>query len=128
VKKIIEVNKKETLEINVADTISMADIVLDTKITPELKDEGNYRELSRAIQEMRKKAGLTPSETITLSIGTDDVGKQLVQKFESDLKKTVMAENIKFEMKTGPSFAQGFGEAKEEIKIDSLIFKITIQK
>ncbi len=39
------------------------DIELDTTITDELKEEGIVREIIRRIQDLRKKAGLTPSDT-----------------------------------------------------------------
>lgn len=93
------------------------DIELDSEVTPELKEEGSYRELVRAIQDMRKKAGLTPSEAISLSIETDEVGKNLIQKFEADFKKTILVNEIKFEANSG-----------EEVKVDSLSFKVSIQK
>ena len=41
----------------------------------------------RAIQDMRKKMGLTPSNIISLVVETNDEGKNLVQKFEADLLK-----------------------------------------
>ena len=91
--------------------------ILNTEITPELKEEGNYRELVRAIQDMRKKAGLTPSDIISLSVETDEIGKSLIQKFEADFKKTILINEVKFENNTG-----------EEIKVDNLSFKVTISK
>ena len=65
---------------------------------------------------MRKKKGLTPSEIIKLSVETDATGEKLIKKFEQDLKKTVLVSDIKFEANSG-----------EEIKVDSLLFKIIIK-
>jgi len=92
-------------------------IKLDTKITPELKQEGDYRELARALQDMRKKIGLTPSDIVKLSFETNEKGKELVQKFETDMKKTVLASEIEFEENDG-----------QEITIDNLVFKVKIDK
>jgi len=91
--------------------------VLDTNIDSELKTEGNCRELVRALQEMRKKAGLTPSDIILLSIETDEKGKKIIQEFESGVKKTVLASEIEFKKNNG-----------EEIKIDEILFKVKIEK
>jgi hypothetical protein len=66
---------------------------------------------------MRKKAGLTPSEVISLSIDIDEAGKKLIQKFEADFKKTILVNEIKFEINAG-----------EEVKVDTLSFKISIEK
>ena len=98
------------------DESSEQNATLDTNITPELKQEGNYRELVRAIQDMRKKMGLTPSDKISLSIETTKEGQELVKKFEEDLKKVVLAEMVKFEQNDG-----------EEIKVDTVLFKIKIK-
>ncbi|OGJ04041.1 hypothetical protein A3G06_00015 [Candidatus Nomurabacteria bacterium RIFCSPLOWO2_12_FULL_46_14] len=106
-------------ELNVKEIIfdnSIPDEVeLDTEITPELKQEGNYRELSRAIQDLRKKMGLTPHDIVRLSIETSGAGRDLVQKFESELKKTTLAETIELRETDG-----------EEIKIEDLVFKIKL--
>jgi isoleucyl-tRNA synthetase len=59
-----EVNVKE-VSINTEQT---EDVVLDTHITQELKEEGIARDIIRAIQDARKKENLIPSQTITLSI------------------------------------------------------------
>ncbi len=49
-------------------------VSLDTDITDELKLEGDAREIVRAIQQMRKDAGLEFTDTINLSLGgADDV-------------------------------------------------------
>ncbi|MFH0808802.1 MAG: isoleucine--tRNA ligase, partial [archaeon] len=57
--KKIQFEKTEKTEI---------EIILDTKITPELEAEGFAREISRKIQAMRKKAGLSKIDSIELEI------------------------------------------------------------
>jgi isoleucyl-tRNA synthetase len=85
-------------ELNVKEVIwdipRKEEIVLDTEITPELKQEGIARELMRAIQDTRKQKGLMPEDSIELIIGTSEEGKEVVQKFEADIKKTVGATTI----------------------------------
>lgn len=108
-----ELNVKEVVENkNIENEVS-----LDAKITEELKQEGDYRELARALQDMRKKIGLTPSDVVTLTFETDETGKKLIQKFESDMKKTILALKIEFKNTDG-----------EEVKINELVFKVKIEK
>ena len=108
-----EINVKEVVENeNIENEVS-----LDTGITEELKQEGDYRELARALQDMRKKMGLTPSDVVALTFETDDAGKKLIQKFENDMKKTVLVSKIEFKDTDG-----------EEVKIDTLMFKVKIEK
>lgn len=65
-----EVNVKEI----VFDTRLGDGVTIDLTITPELKKEGDTRELIRAIQDLRKNAGLTPKDTPRLHyFGNDDV-------------------------------------------------------
>jgi isoleucyl-tRNA synthetase len=44
-------------------------VVLDTALTPELVAEGDARELARAIQELRREAGLALDDRIDLWVG-----------------------------------------------------------
>ena len=83
-------------ELNVKEILSTTDEThFDIIITPELKQEGIARELMRAIQDTRKQRGLMPEDSIELVIGTSEEGKDVVQKFEADIKKTVGAASIK---------------------------------
>ncbi|MFO0704550.1 MAG: isoleucine--tRNA ligase [Candidatus Andersenbacteria bacterium] len=45
---------------------------LDTKLTPELEQEGLVRELIRAVQDLRKEAGYDISDRITLGVVSSD--------------------------------------------------------
>ncbi len=90
-------------------------VELDIFITPELKEEGNYRELVRAIQDLRKKKGLNPNDIVSINIQTNIEGQEFINKFAEELKKAVNAKEI------------GIKETnKTEIKIDKFIFKIDI--
>ncbi|OGJ09052.1 hypothetical protein A2356_01560 [Candidatus Nomurabacteria bacterium RIFOXYB1_FULL_39_16] len=119
-----EINVKEVVENKNIEN----EVELDIQITPELKEEGDYRELARALQDMRKKMGLTPSDVITLLIETDDAGKKLIQKFENDLKKTVLVSKIEFKNTDGEPARPHDEGAGGEVKIDELVFKIKIEK
>ncbi|MBP6884050.1 MAG: class I tRNA ligase family protein [Candidatus Pacebacteria bacterium] len=93
------------------------EVSLNIEITEDLKQEGNYRELLRGVQDMRKKMGLTPSDVIVLSVETDEAGKNLIQKFEKEMKKTATVSKIEFNTNDG-----------EEIKVGYLTFKVKINK
>ncbi|HTH93395.1 MAG TPA: class I tRNA ligase family protein [Candidatus Paceibacterota bacterium] len=85
--------------------------VLDVNITPELKAEGDYREFVRAVQDLRKKQDLTPSDVITIAI--DPELELLLTPFLEDFKKTVLATSV--------TFANNDGEvvtvADKEVKV-----------
>ena len=106
-----ELNVKEII---IAKNIN-ENILLDIQITPELKQEGDYRELVRFLQDMRKKMSLTPSDVVSLVFETNNEGKKLIEKFETDMKKTVLVSKIEFKNNDG-----------EEVKIDDLVFKVKI--
>lgn len=48
------------------------DIGLDVRLTPELKEEGQYRELLRKLQDERKKAGLAVGQKVEMQYFTED--------------------------------------------------------
>ena len=69
---------------------------LDTKITAELKEEGIIRELTRAVQELRQKAGMEPRDEIVLMIELPKDLEDVVSRNESLLKKEVGAERVDY--------------------------------
>ena len=89
-----EVNVK-TIDFT-TDTEKPTNVVLDTTITPELKAEGDVRELIRNIQEMRKTQGLEAKDRITLILQTSDGGEALVTQFKTEITKVVGADDITF--------------------------------
>ncbi len=67
-------------EVNVREIVFGKAFKLDTKITPELKEEGIIREIVRQIQQMRKKAGLKPQDKILIQyFGSESLNKILTK-------------------------------------------------
>ncbi|MBI2049099.1 MAG: class I tRNA ligase family protein, partial [Parcubacteria group bacterium] len=103
-------------EVNVKEVVFGAeiedDVALDTEITPELKKEGQVRELIRAIQGLRKQNNLTPDEEAMLVIGTNEAGKDFMRENEAALKEATTLRMIDFR-----EDVKG-----EEIQIDNLRF------
>lgn len=66
--QIVKIIQEET---NVKKIIFGKKFFLDTKITPELKEEGIIREVVRHIQETRKKMGLRPKDKIMIKYKAD---------------------------------------------------------
>lgn len=71
-------------------------IELDTAITAELKEEGNVRELIRAIQEKRKEEGLMPQDIIVVSINADPLMAEALSKslWQDEVRKVVNAKEV----------------------------------
>lgn len=86
-----EINVKEI----VLDSKFKQGVVLDTKITPELKEKGMLREFIRQIQAERKKQGLTPKDKIEVYFGDKEI-KKILEKNKDQVKKQVIAEDIVF--------------------------------
>jgi len=69
-----------------------------TEITPELKEEGDLRDLIREVQVLRKEAGLQPSDEISVIVPENM--KSIVEKFQDEFKETVSAKEITFGSET----------------------------
>ena len=105
-------------------------VELDTNITAELKQEGNYRELVRAIQDMRKKNGLNPNDVVNLDISTSKEGEEFIKKWKDELLKAVGAKDIQIKDNEGPARnASSIADAGGvKIKISDLEFVINVVK
>ena len=69
-------------------------IELDTKMTPELEAEGYAREITRKIQDERKKAGLIKDDLIELVVVIDGELLKMLKSQEKFLKERVNAKKI----------------------------------
>ncbi|MBM3272172.1 isoleucine--tRNA ligase [Candidatus Kaiserbacteria bacterium] len=65
-----EVNVKEIMRI--AGEGTGWGVVLDTNMTPELREEGLARELVRVIQQARKDAGLAPGQKVSVEVSSSE--------------------------------------------------------
>jgi len=109
---IDEINVKEV----VYDESITESVELDTNITPELRVEGQARELIRGIQELRKQEKLKPADLVLLKIKTDQKGKDIIRKFETEIKNTTLLKNISFEEFIGGTVVKA-EEISFELKI-----------
>jgi isoleucyl-tRNA synthetase len=82
-------------------------VSVDTKITPELKMEGDARDFIRAVQELRKQKGLAPQDRISLKIQTSDGGEAVMKAFETEIKRVVGADSIDFTNAEGEEITAG---------------------
>ena len=69
-------------------------VVLDTTITPELKEEGYVREILSKVQNMRKDKGFEVLDKINLYIAENSMLESVVKKFETEIKKETLTEKI----------------------------------
>ena len=99
---------KDDLLIDMAQTegyVSEADntvtVVLDTTLTPELLEEGFYREIVSKIQTMRKEAGFEVMDHIYVYVDKNEKIADLIKKYADELKSEVMADSITLGEMTG---------------------------
>ena len=69
-------------------------VSLDTVLTPELKGEGNARELVRGIQNLRKKSGLAVADRIHGGVGMSDDLWKAVEPFSDWVASETLALSI----------------------------------
>jgi isoleucyl-tRNA synthetase len=112
-----EINVKEI----VFDSKIKGEIELDTKINPQLKEEGIIREVIRHIQEMRKKMGLKPKDKILVFY----FGSQNLNEILFKNRGIIMSEGkIKdFKIKSRGKF-----DFEKEIKVDQEKLYLAIKK
>lgn len=94
---LVEVLKDE---INVKEIIFNAglseEIMLNTEITPGLKEEGQVRELIRSIQDLRKENNLTIKDIVSLQVGEQYENAEILRKFKENISKATGLSEIIF--------------------------------
>ncbi|MFH1575423.1 MAG: class I tRNA ligase family protein [Candidatus Nealsonbacteria bacterium] len=113
-----EINVKEV----VFDQNLQKELELDTKITPELKEEGIVREVIRNIQEMRKKSNLKPKDNISVRYSGDAFLEDILRKNG----KIILKEGKIKDFLSGREI-KGF-KIQQEITVDGKKILISIKK
>ncbi len=101
-------------EVNVKKVVHGKELVLDKKITKELREEGFVRELIRFVQAARKKAGLNVDDRIKLSVSVK-VPKQHLEMLKNEVLATAFSEDANYEY-------------DEIVKIDDKNVAISLEK
>lgn len=91
-----EVNVKEVVFGPTINPPAGGEIELDTKITPELREEGLMRELTRLIQGLRHDANCHVKDRIQLYLELPKDLKEVVEKHLAGLKKQVNLKSVEF--------------------------------
>ena len=107
-----EVNVKEILQ----NPSLNEEVILDVVLTPELKEEGTVRELIRAVQDLRKEKGLTIQDRAILTVDTDAVLKEIIEKNKSTLSSATGLKEVVFKTIEGQPTAIGEFSAKLSIE------------
>jgi isoleucyl-tRNA synthetase len=108
-----EVNVKEVKE----DKKISEDIKLDTTITPELKEEGNIREIIRQIQQMRKDNGFIPEDRINIYYASNEFFDTILERNKEHILREVLADKLILS-----------NDQLKEIKIDNNKIYLNIKK
>lgn len=96
-----------------------SEVLIDEKITPELKREGMMREVIRQVQNTRKQTGLEVDDRIILALTTPDAE---LQKAITEHKDTIMAETLAVELK------DALLGSVTSVNIDSAELDIVVEK
>lgn len=111
-----ELNVKE-VETGVNPSIKK--VLLDTKITPKLEQEGMARDVIRSVQNARKNAGLHVDNRIKLGLSSDNAS--LTKAIES-FQEIIFAETL------ATASLSGDGEHSEVVKVGASELSISISK
>ena len=112
-----EINVKKIIFDDAIET----DVELDAAITPELKQEGLFREFVRFVQGLRQEAGYTPKDKISVWFEIPEDAQNAIQKLLLEFKNRVGARSVEF--RRSNTF-----DAESETKFESSTIWIGIKK
>jgi len=111
-----ELNVKEVVWADKGETVK-----LDTKLTPELKNEGIARDLVRFVQNARKKAGFNVEDRILLNIFSESAE---ITEAAKQFRGTIDSETLTVKRPEGDDWA----EYTETVKLDGQEINISIAR
>jgi len=113
---LAEVNVKQII----FDTAAESDVVLDTIITSDLKEEGEIRDFTRLAQSLRKKLGFNPKEKTIMHIVASANAQTLFKKYERELLNGITLKEIIYENDLKGGELLMFGEEEITVVIEPL--------
>ena len=69
-------------------------VVIETEITPELREEGYLREILSKVQNMRKDSGFEVMDNINLYVDGNETLEAVVKKYEDIIKHDTLAKDV----------------------------------
>ena len=69
-------------------------VVIETEITPELREEGYLREILSKVQNIRKESGFEVMDNINLYVSGNEELEKVVKKYEDIIKHDTLAKNV----------------------------------
>lgn len=69
-------------------------VVLETTITPELREEGYVREILSKVQNLRKESGFEVADKIALYVAKNEMLLQIINKFEDTIRKETLSVEV----------------------------------
>ncbi len=107
-----ELNVKQVI-VKVGETVT-----LDTTLTSELKNEGIARDIIRAIQDVRKKEGLNPGESISLTVQANEALKEIFDSYKEMISLPTLVSVFLFVEE----------KQKHEIALEDSLFSVSVSK
>jgi isoleucyl-tRNA synthetase len=109
-------------EVNVKGVSFGKEIKLDTKITEDLRKEGEIREFIRQIQRMRKKAKLTPEDLVIINFQSNEYINNLILDNKEEIIEITKGKDIKKVEQFKDSLIE------KEIKIGDNKIKVSLER
>ncbi|MEL3906852.1 MAG: isoleucine--tRNA ligase [Treponema sp.] len=123
----VMINRIEKANLKVINEGTLT-VALNTEITEDLLLEGYIRDLVRAVQNLRKEAGLAVTDRITLFVsGTDSGGTQLLKKAFDTNKEYLMNETLALEADYLEVLPEGKASADLDMG-DGLAWQVALEK
>ena len=92
-------------------------VVLDTKLTPELIEEGFVREIVSKVQTMRKDAGFEVVDHIKLFVNNNEKIKEIVLNNREEIMQDLLAEEVVFEEPSLDAFVKEWNINGENVQL-----------
>lgn len=94
-------------------------IILDTDVTPELKRMGYARELARQFMQLRKHAGLSPSDRVAAAIGVSDAEmRHALEAVQDQVRHAINAESFVVQAKVTDAEMKKIGVTIDDTGIE----------